>query len=124
MNGKNKVDRVGSVHKTSIILGILYGLVAAGFYVTPLMFFLLGLASISSMAAIQIVLIKDFGWLFLLMGILLTFTTILIYLQRQHIQKLTLAEIKPYRAFIGTLTLTLMITYAILTSIALFTINK
>jgi len=40
------------VPRTSIILGIIYGLVSAGFYVTPFMFFLLGLASLSAMIAI------------------------------------------------------------------------
>ena len=120
MDEENKINKT-STHKTSIVLGIIYGLVAAGFYVTPWMFFLLGLASLSSIAAMQIVLIRELGWLFLSMGALLTLTTILIYLQRQHIQKLTLGEVKPYRAFIGTITLTLVITYAVLTTIALFT---
>jgi hypothetical protein len=83
--------------KTSVILGIVYGLVAAGFYVTPYMFFLLGLASLSTVASMQDILTKNFGWLFLLLGGLLTLTTIMVYLEIQHVKKLTLAEIKPHR---------------------------
>lgn len=112
-----------SVNKTSVVLGIIYGLIAAGFYITPLMFFLLGLASISSVAAIQGILIKNSGWMFLLLGLLLTMTTILIYLKRKNVKKLTISEIKPYRVFIGSLTLALIITYAVLATIALFTIK-
>ncbi len=112
------------VSKASIILGIIYGLVAAGFYITPWMFILLGLASLSTAVAMQDILIKNFGWLFICLGLLLTLTTIMIYLRRKNVEKLTLAEIKPYRAFIGGITTTLLITYAVLITIALFTINK
>ncbi len=112
------------VSKASIILGIIYGLVAAGFYITPWMFILLGLASLSTAVAMQDILIKNFGWLFICLGLLLTLTTIMISLRRKNVEKLTLAEIKPYRAFIGGITTTLLITYAVLITIALFTINK
>lgn len=112
------------INRASIILGIIYGLVATGFYITPLMFFLLGVASLSTAIAMQGVLIENFGWLFLCLGILLTLTTIMIYLRRKNVEKLTLAEIRPYRAFIGGITVTLFITYAVLITIALFILSK
>ncbi len=123
-NIENTITIKRKISKASIILGIVYGLVAAGFYVTPYMFFMLGLASISTIAAMQDILTKSFGWLFLLLGALLTLTTIMIYLQAQHVKKLTLAEIKPYRAFIGGITIALLITYAVLITITLFTLEK
>ena len=106
------------IPKSSIILGIIYGLISAGFYTTPIMFFLLGLASISIVAAFQRVLL-NFAWLFILLGILLALTTIMIYLRRRNVQKLTLAEIRPHWAFIGGMVITMIITYAILVTIAL-----
>lgn len=112
------------VSKASIILGIIYGLVAAGFYVTPWMFFLLGLASLSTVVALQGILMKNFGWLFICLSLLLTLITVMIYLQRKNVKKLTLAEIKPYRAFIGGITTALLITYAVLITIALFTLER
>lgn len=112
------------VSKASIILGIIYGLVAAGFYVTPWMFFLLGLASLSTAVALQGILMKNFGWLFVCLSLLLTLITVMIYLQRKNVKKLTLAEIKPYRAFIGGITTALLITYAVLITIALFTLER
>lgn len=115
---KRKVSRI------SIILGIIYGLISAGFYVTPFMFFLLGLASLSTIVAMQKILIKDFGWLFLLLGVILALTTIMIYLQRKNVEKLTLAEIKPYRAFIGGMVMAMTITYAILVTLALFNLER
>lgn len=108
------------VHKTGIVLGIIYGLVAAGFYTTPLMVFLLGMASLSTAVALQRVLIKNFGWLFLCLGILLGIVTIMIYLRRKNVEKLTLSEIKPYRAFIGALTISLIVSYAIIITLVLF----
>jgi hypothetical protein len=111
-------------HKISIILGVIYGLVAAGFYITPYMFLLLGMASLSTAVAMQGILIKNYGWLFLFLGVVLAITTIMIYLRRQHVEKLSLAEIKPYRAFIGGLTLALIITYTLLTTLALFSLIK
>lgn len=112
------------ISKVSIILGIIYGLVATGFYITPLMFFLLGLASLSTAIALQGVLIENFGWLFLCLGILLTLTTIMIYLRRKNVEKLTMAEIRPYRAFIGGIIIALFVTYAILITVAFFTLTK
>lgn len=112
------------INTTSIVLGMVYGLVAAGFYTTPLMFFLLGLASLSTATALQSVLIKNFGWLFFFMGLLLAMTTVMIYLRRKNVVKLTLAEIKPYRAFIGGMAVALSTTYAVLVTIALFTLEK
>jgi len=111
-------------YRASIILGIIYGLVAAGFYITPLMFFLLGLASLSTAVAMQGILIENFGWAFLCLGLLLTLTTVMIYLRRKNVEKLTVAEIKPYRAFIGGITTALLLTYAILVTMALFTLGK
>ncbi|PJA53088.1 hypothetical protein COU86_01775 [Candidatus Roizmanbacteria bacterium CG10_big_fil_rev_8_21_14_0_10_36_26] len=108
--------------KASIIFGILYGLVAAGFYVTPVMFFLLGAASLSTAIAMQNILIQNFGWLFLCLGLLLTLTTVMIYLQRKNVAKLTIAEIRPYRAFVGGISIALLITYATLATMALFTL--
>ncbi len=72
----------------------------------------------------QKILIKDFGWLFLLLGVILTLTTIMIYLQRKNVEKLTLAEIKPYRAFIGGMVMAMTITYAILVTLALFNLER
>jgi hypothetical protein len=112
------------ISKTSIVLGIIYGLVAAGFYTTPLMFFLLGLASLSTAVSIQSVLVKNFGWFFVLLGILLAFTTVMIYLRQRKVEKLTLLEIRPYRAFIGGIFITLFVTYGILVTIALFTLAE
>ncbi len=112
------------IHTSSIALGIIYGLVAAGFYVTPLMFFLLGLASLSTAIAMQKILIKDFSWFFLCLGLLFALTTIMIYLRRKNVEKLTLAEIRPYRAFIGGISVALVITYAILTTMALFILGR
>lgn len=111
------------IHKISIVLGVIYGLVAAGFYVTPLMFFLLGLASISTAASMQQILIKSSGWLFFVLGLLLGLTTTMIYLWRKNVAKLTLSEIRPYRAFIGGISIALFITYAILATMALFTLG-
>lgn len=122
-NGANTINQK-KVSKTSIILGIIYGLVAAGFYITPWMFFLLGLASLSTVAALQGILIKNFGWLFVCLSILLTLTTIMIYLRRKNVEKLTLAEIKPYRAFIGGIITALLITYAVLITLTLFTLER
>lgn len=110
------------VSRTSIIFGVIYGLVAAGFYVTPVMFFLLGVASLSTVVAMQSILIQNFGWAFLSLGLLLTLTTVMIYLRRKNVAKLTIAEIRPYRAFIGGITTALLITYAILATMALFTL--
>jgi len=113
----------GGIHKISVIFGVIYGLVAAGFYVTPLMFFLLGLASISTAASMQQILIKNFGWLFFVLGLLLALTTIMIYLWRKNVVKLTLSEVRPYRAFIGGISIALVITYAILATMAIFTLG-
>ena len=111
-----------STRRTSIILGIVYGLVAAGFYVTPAMFFLLGAASLSTAMAMQGILIEKFGWAFVCLGLLLALTTVMIYLRRKNVTKLTMAEIRPYRAFIGGISAALLITYAILATLALFTL--
>lgn len=119
----NSIDN-GKMTKTSVILGIIYGLVAAGFYTTPAMVFLLGLASLSTTLALQGILIKGFGWLFLLLGVLLAFVTIVIYLRRKNVEKLTLAEVKPYRAFIGSIIVALITTYAVVTTLALFTLTE
>ncbi|PIU98327.1 hypothetical protein COS61_01970 [Candidatus Wolfebacteria bacterium CG03_land_8_20_14_0_80_40_12] len=107
--------------RTGIIFGVVYGLVAAGFYITPLAFFLLGLASLSTAIILQNILVKNFGWLFLCLGALLAMVTVIIYLRRKNVEKLTLTEIKPYRAFIGGLTFALLITYTIIATLALFT---
>jgi len=123
-NISNTITIKRKVSKASIILGIIYGLVAAGFYITPWMFILLGLASLSTAVAMQDILIKNFGWLFVCLGLLLTLVTIMIYLRRKNVEKLTLAEIKPYRAFIGGITIALLITYAVLITIALFTLER
>ena len=65
----------------------------------------------------------DYGWLFFAVGLLLVLTTIMIYLRRKNVERLTLAEIRPYRAFIGGISVTLVITYAILATMALFTLG-
>jgi len=123
-NISNPITIKRKVSKASIILGLIYGLVAAGFYITPWMFFLLGLASLSTVVALQGILMKNFGWLFVCLGLLLTLVTIMIYLQRKNVKKLTLAEIKPYRAFIGGITIALLISYTVLITIALFTLER
>jgi hypothetical protein len=123
-NISNTITIKRKVSKAGIILGIIYGLVATGFYITPWMFILLGLASLSTAVAMQDILIKNFGWLFVCLGLLLTLVTIMIYLRRKNVEKLTLAEIKPYRAFIGGITTALLITYAILATMALFTLPR
>lgn len=104
-------------------LGVIYGLVVAGFYVTPLVFFLMGLASISTAAAMQKILIKDFGWFFYTIGILLALTSTMIYLRRKNVEKLTLAEIRPYRAFIGGISIALVLTYAVLAVVSFLTLR-
>ena len=111
------------IHKISIVFGVIYGLVAAGFYVTPLMFFLMGLASISTAASTQRQLMHDYGWLFFALGLLLALTTTMIYLRRKNVERLTLAEVRPYRAFIGGISIALLLTYAILATTALFTLG-
>lgn len=110
----------GKSIKTGVIFGIIYGLVAAGFYVTPMMFFLMGLASLSTAIALQRILIENVGWVFVCLGLLLSLTTVMIYLWRKNVRKLTLAEIRPYRVFIGGISVALFATYAVLTTIALF----
>lgn len=122
-NVSNAKNNKGS-YKASIILGIIYGLVAAGFYVTPAIFVLLGMASLSTAVAMQGILIENFGWAFLLLGLLLALTTVMIYLRRKNVEKLTIAEIKPYRAFIEGITIALLITYAVLATTALFTLTR
>ncbi len=119
---ENTITTEKKVSRASIIFGVIYGLVAAGFYVTPVMFFLLGLASLSTTIAMQSILIQNFGWAFLCLGLLLALTTVMIYLRRKNVAKLTIAEIRPYRAFIGGITTALLITYAILATMALFTL--
>lgn len=116
--------KINKINTTGIVLGIAYGLVATGFYTTPLMFFLLGSASLSTVTALQSVFIENFGWLFFFLGLLLAITTIMIYLRRKNVVRLTLAEIKPYRAFIGGMAVALLATYAVLVTIALFTLEK
>ncbi len=106
--------------RSGIVLGILFGLVSAGFYVTPAMFLALGIASASTVVALQGVLLKDFGIYFIVLGALLAGTTILIYLRKHHVAKLTMSDIKPYRAFIGGMVSALILTYAILVTIAIF----
>ena len=123
-NNNTESNNRRKISKVSIILGIVYGLVATGFYITPLMFFLLGLASLSTAIALQGILIANFGWLFVFLGLILTITTIMIYLRRKKVEKLTIAEIKPYRAFIGGITLALLFTYAVLITVAFFTLPK
>ena len=123
-NNNTESNNRRKISKVSIILGIVYGLVATGFYITPLMFFLLGLASLSTAIALQGILIANFGWLFVFLGLILTITTIMIYLRRKNVEKLTMAEIRPYRAFIGGITLALLFTYAVLITVAFFTLPK
>jgi hypothetical protein len=110
--------------RTSIIFGVIYGFVAAGFYVTPIMLLLLGTASLSTAVAMQGILIKNLGWAFVSLGLLLALITVMIYLRRKNVKKLTMAEIKPYRAFIGGISTALLVTYAVLATIALFTLSK
>ena len=83
----------------------------------------MGAASLSTAVAMQGILIENFGWAFVCLGLLLALTTVMIYLRRKNVAKLTIAEIKPYRAFIGGITTALLITYAILATMALFTLG-
>ncbi|MBI4119795.1 MAG: hypothetical protein HY456_03050 [Parcubacteria group bacterium] len=107
-NLREKIDKWG------VFWGVIYGLVALGFYFTPFMVILLGLASVSTAAALQAVLFKGFRWHFALLGALLTFETILLYLRRSGVNKLTISEITLHRAYIGTLIMAFVATYVIL----------
>lgn len=103
-----------AINKWGVFWGIIYGLVALGFYFTAPMIALLGLASLSTAAALQTILLKGFRWHFALFGTLLTFETILLYLRKQGVKRLTIADITPHRAYIGTLIVTFVATYVVL----------
>ncbi len=102
------------INKWGIFWGIIYGLVALGFYFTPFMVILLGLASISTAAALQPILFQGFRWHFALLGALLTFETILFYLKRRGVTRLNIADITRNRVYIGTLIISFVATYVIL----------
>ncbi len=124
MENRFKKTDNGCAKRGNIILGIIFGLISAGFYVTPFMFFIMGAASLSVLTALQGILFKQFGFYFMLLGILLAMTAILIYLRNKGVKKLTLAAVKPYHAYIGGLMLAMFITYAVLATLALFNFSK
>jgi len=103
-----------AINKWGVVWGFIYGLVALGFYFTPLMVAFLGLASLSTAVALQSVLLQGFRWHFALLGALLTFETTLLYLRKQGVQKLTIADVTPHRAYIGSLIVAFVTTYIIL----------
>lgn len=107
---KNKISKWG------FFWGIVYGLVALGFYFTPFMLLILGLASFSTAVALQSILFYEYRWhfLILILGMLLVFTTVLIYLRSQGVRKLTIADITRNHLFIGTLATTFIVVYLIL----------
>lgn len=111
------------IKKWGIAWGFIYGLVALGFYFTPLMIVLLGLASLSTAVALQSILFQGFRWHFALLGALLTFETVLLYLWKQGVQKLTIADITPHRAYIGTLVLSFILAYLVLFWIVAFVLR-
>ena len=103
-----------AINKWGVAWGFIYGLVALGFYFTAPMIALLGLASLSTAAALQTILLAGFRWHFALLGTLLIFETILLYLRKQGVKKLMMADITPHRAYIGTLIITFVATYVTL----------
>lgn len=103
-----------AINKWGVAWGFIYGLVALGFYFTAPMIALLGLASLSTVVALQKILFTGFRWHFALLGLLLTFETVLLYLRKQGVKKLMMADITPHRAYIGTLIITFVATYVTL----------
>jgi len=99
------------INKWGVFWGIVYGLVSLGFYFTPWMIFLLGLASLSTVVALQKILFIDYRWHFIIFGLLLVFATVIVYLKKQGVQKITMADINQHRLFVGTLTITFALTY-------------
>lgn len=103
--------------------GVAYALVGLGFYFSPLMLLMLGAASASTFAALQNLLFIRFRWHFMLLGLLLAFITVLFYLHNQGVSKLSVADIKPHRLFIGSLTLAFSLTYLIFFFTAIFVLQ-
>lgn len=102
------------IRKWGIFWGFIYGLVALGFYFTPLMIAFLGLASLSTAVALQTILLQEYRWHFALLGTLLTFETILLYLRAKGVRHLTMADISPHRVYIGSLIIAFVTTYLVL----------
>jgi len=74
----------------------------------------LGLASASTAIALQGILLQQFRWHFALLGVLMVFVTILLYMRRHGAQKLTMGDINVHKAYIGSLIVTFAITYSAL----------
>jgi hypothetical protein len=102
------------INKWGVFWGIIYGLVALGFYSTPVMLFILGLASSATAIALQNILFYEYRWHFIILGLLLAFITILIYMRAKGFKKLTIADITQSHFFIGTLTIVFIFLYLIL----------
>ena len=79
------------INKWGVSWGIVYGLVSLGFYFTPWMLFILGLASFSTAIAFQNILFHEYRWQFVILGLLLAFTTVFIYFKKQGVRKITIA---------------------------------
>ena len=80
------------INEWGMVWGIVYGLVALGFYFTPLMIALMGLASISTVAALQTILFRHFRFHFAFLGFLLVFVTVLLYLRKQGVKNIFLPQ--------------------------------
>jgi len=102
------------INKWGFLWGMVYGLVSLGFYFTPWMLFVLGLASFSTALAFQDLLFAEYRWRFVILGLLFAFITILIYLKRQGVTKVSMADITQHRLFVGTLVLTFAMTYLVI----------
>lgn len=109
--------------KKAIFLGIIYSLVALGFYFTPFMIFILGLASFSTIAALQTVLFQSFRWHFLLLGVLFVFLTSLFYLRHKELKTLVIADIKSHWAYLGVLIISFISSYLVLFWLAIFVLT-
>lgn len=102
------------ISKWGIVWGIIYGLVSLGFYFTPWMLFVLGLASFSTALALQDILFFEYRWHFVIFGLLLAFITVLIYLRKQGVKKITMADITQHRLFVGTFVFAFALTYFVI----------
>jgi len=107
-------DVSAHINKWGLVWGFVYALVALGFYFTGPMILLLGLASASTAIALQGILLQQFRWHFALLGVLMVFVTILLYMRRHGAQKLTMGDINVHKAYIGSLIVTFAITYSAL----------
>lgn len=102
------------INKWGVFWGIVYGLVALGFYFTPIAILFLGLASASTVLALQNILFIEFRWHFAILGLLLVFVTALLYLKKKGVSRLSVADISLHSMYVGTLIIAFAATYALL----------